>query len=352
MESHKEQHQPSRNTAWQATAHSVLLLLLHPDVIPLSLAYTATPAMMGVFNRKWGRFGDGDGQFQQPSSLCVHHDELFVNDAWDSRIQVFHTCTGRFLRSFGDLEPSRARKKLLINPFRDELLNVISGDQIQVLNPLNGKHIGSRGPLGSALSPVAAFLEAHSICFQRSSSQSLCITEKKGLLTIYRQTEAGFDSLHHIRWCSATKDPHAALGVDDNELFVDAFNSELIHDSSKQGAMIEVRTDILHVYDVSSGKHLRNLSLSISKDHQRRKMSSYGRLTSYGVAVHGNELILWNDEDSLIVVDRSSGTVLRQIGSCGSKEGQLLSPSDFVVLNETHELFVCDSKNRRICVFQ
>jgi DNA-binding beta-propeller fold protein YncE len=54
-----------------------------------------------VFSSKWGTFGTGSGQFNQP--ICVALDSsgnVFVTDGGNHRIQKF-TSTGGFLASWG-----------------------------------------------------------------------------------------------------------------------------------------------------------------------------------------------------------------------------------------------------------
>ena len=55
----------------------------------------------GTFVTKWGSFGSGDGQFNQPRGVAVDGSgNVFVDDTGNNRIQKF-TNTGTFLLSFG-----------------------------------------------------------------------------------------------------------------------------------------------------------------------------------------------------------------------------------------------------------
>ncbi len=78
---------------------ALLLPFLHPDVIPLVLAYEAT--IQFHLQRTFGSVGAGDGDLNLPTGLLLHGDELFLVDQWNHRIQVFHPGTGRFLRKWG-----------------------------------------------------------------------------------------------------------------------------------------------------------------------------------------------------------------------------------------------------------
>lgn len=61
----------------------------------------------GTFFGDIGCYGAGDGQFRYPAGLAIDpiHQELYVSDQWNTRIQVF-TLEGMFIRSFGSLTPS------------------------------------------------------------------------------------------------------------------------------------------------------------------------------------------------------------------------------------------------------
>ncbi len=84
----------------QQTPQTLLLLLLHPDVVPIVLGYASTIAFRVMGG--WGTRGSEDGQFCFPSGLAWHgHEELLVCDEGNHRIQVFHHRTGRFLRQWG-----------------------------------------------------------------------------------------------------------------------------------------------------------------------------------------------------------------------------------------------------------
>lgn len=54
--------------------------------------------MLGIF----GRRGDGPGEFNYPTFLALHGDELFVVDSMNHRVQVIDAATGGHRRSFGE----------------------------------------------------------------------------------------------------------------------------------------------------------------------------------------------------------------------------------------------------------
>src|SRR5437870_8169714 len=55
----------------------------------------------GTFVTKWGSFGSGDGQFNQPRGVAVDGSgNVFVDDTGNNRIQKF-TNTGTFVTKWG-----------------------------------------------------------------------------------------------------------------------------------------------------------------------------------------------------------------------------------------------------------
>ena len=58
----------------------------------------------GSFLRKFGAYGNGPGEFQQPSFVGEVRDTVWVTDAFGSRLSLFDT-RGRFLRSFQFVVP-------------------------------------------------------------------------------------------------------------------------------------------------------------------------------------------------------------------------------------------------------
>ena len=58
--------------------------------------------MDGSFIRKWGSWGNGDGQFSGPSSCGIgpHDGMVYVSDLMNHRIQVFDS-EGKFIRKWG-----------------------------------------------------------------------------------------------------------------------------------------------------------------------------------------------------------------------------------------------------------
>jgi hypothetical protein len=75
-----------------------LLAFLCQDVVGVVTAYAATVSFK--YERAIGESGKDDGQMNEPVALVTHKDEVFVSDYHNRRIQVFHTASGRYLRSW------------------------------------------------------------------------------------------------------------------------------------------------------------------------------------------------------------------------------------------------------------
>lgn len=54
----------------------------------------------GIFLRRFGSWGEGEGEFNAPTHLGFRNDEVYVSDTLNSRIQVF-TADGQYLRQIG-----------------------------------------------------------------------------------------------------------------------------------------------------------------------------------------------------------------------------------------------------------
>lgn len=55
----------------------------------------------GRLLRTLGRHGDGDGEFNAPTFLTFAHDELYVTDALNNRVQIFSGDSGKLRLKFG-----------------------------------------------------------------------------------------------------------------------------------------------------------------------------------------------------------------------------------------------------------
>src|SRR5579871_5194800 len=67
------------------------------DVLAIVLSYV--PRIEGNFVRTWS----ATEGVESPRGICLHNHELFLADSANSRIQVFHAPTGRYLRSWSTI---------------------------------------------------------------------------------------------------------------------------------------------------------------------------------------------------------------------------------------------------------
>ncbi|WP_029131839.1 NHL repeat-containing protein [Sedimenticola selenatireducens] len=98
----------------------------------------------------WGEQGSGPGQFNEPTGIAVHDDEVFVSDARNARIQVFDT-EGHFKRQFGgkDDETNQLGRPMNLTVHQDELYVAdYWNDRIEVF-ALDGTPRRSIGRAGS-----------------------------------------------------------------------------------------------------------------------------------------------------------------------------------------------------------
>jgi hypothetical protein len=55
----------------------------------------------GVFVRKWGIEGHGDGQLYLPNGVAVDSEHVYVSDRNNHRVQIFCKSDGVFVRKWG-----------------------------------------------------------------------------------------------------------------------------------------------------------------------------------------------------------------------------------------------------------
>ncbi len=82
----------------RTTRRVFALVLLAASVAGLSAVAPASARY--VQQRAWGVRGSAEGQFQSPQGVAVANGNVYVADAYNSRIQVFDP-RGRFLRTWG-----------------------------------------------------------------------------------------------------------------------------------------------------------------------------------------------------------------------------------------------------------
>ncbi len=320
--------QPGRNDRLVA----LLNLLLHPDVIPLVLSYEVT--LQFELQRSFGsRRGKLDGEMHKPSALLLHADELLVVDQSNSRIQVFHQGTGRFLRKWGEFGQQNGRFRCPTtialgfpsgggpchHPDEDKNLSpdeaeifVGDVDDIQVFR-LHDSQFLRRFQIeencGAALLNGIAVM-GEEVLVSRSYPYQI---------DVMRKSDGKRVRIIGERECSD----------EPGRLWLDKVAKELW------------RTEDNHVVvlDVIHGKARRQ----------------YGQELRYpqAVACHGEEVIVCDSsKDRLVVYDRSTCQKLRIIASCSNGGPGLLSHPCDLAISLRNELFVCDQNHHRVLVFQ
>ncbi len=323
---------------------ALLKLLLHPDVIPLVLSYEVT--IQFELQRLLGsRRGALDGQMAHPSGLLLHADELFVVDQGNCRIQVFHQGSGRFLRKWGQygferhagrfrcptaiaLSPPRAGVCHLDtgkNLIWDEAeIFVVDVDQIQVFR-LRDCQFQRRFQIeenGTASVSNGIAVMGEEILVSRSYPHQIDVMRKSNgeRVRILAQIESS----------------------EPGRLWIDETAMELW--------LAEPGHDRIVVLDVIHGDAVRE----------------YGGATTelrypQAVACHGDEVIVCDPcNQRLVIFDRLTCQKLRIIASCrrgadfqdgGRTPIEFSYPLDLAI-SLRNELFVCDSTNHRVLIFQ
>jgi hypothetical protein len=84
-------------------------------------------------------------------------------------------------------------------------------------------------------------------------------------------------------------------------------------------------------------------------------LNAFGELDQFSkpldVAVHGNRIYVCDlDKNKVLVLDKTSGKMIQEIGGMGRKEGQFFKPS-YITLDKEGNLYVTDSFNFRVQMF-
>ncbi len=305
---------------------------LHPDVISIVLSYEAT--INFELHRIYNGFGDsGDGQMNRPQGLLLHADELFVADCGNHRIQVFHQGTGRFLRKWG----LHGAKEGEFRFPRAAAVHFSSRHQ-----DLEGKE-----------SEIVIIDDYHIHVFRLSDSRFLRRFANEsgswcgGVVVLDDHifvSRIWPNQIDVRRTCDGTQ--VRIIGAD---LGFGRYPGKLLLDDEDQDAkelmVVDPANDRVVALDLESGQCLRQYTLE--KDQQNGPQA---------VAMHGAEVIVCcADSSRLVVLDRSTTRILRVIPgglmAGTARTTAFASPCDLAI-NSVHELFVCDTYNHRVLIFQ
>ncbi len=316
------------------TLHPLLAILLHPDVIPLVMGYEATIQFTfirsfgnpskAVGNPSLGRW-TAEGDMNLPQGIALYGDELLIMDTYNHRIQIFHKKTGRFLRKWGRygreagefLIPTTClitadgvpgEEKVFVGDYQRKDIQVFQLSDLQFLNRFPTTSGGPRG---------ITVLRGELFVSHDDPVQIDVMTRSEGkLLRVLWKSETGWGFPSRL-----------SLDEDTNEVFmVDGTNTKIIG------------------LDTSSG-HCR-CQYDLEEDRPG--------LPPRAAVPHGDEVIVVDTSNHrLVLFDRRTCQLLRSIG----ERGQSTSPVEFswpsdLLVSPMNELFVCDSGNNRVLMFE
>ncbi len=299
---------------------SLLLSLVHPDVIPLMLSYEVTIEF--EFRRSYGgQAGSEDGEMNQPQGLVLHGEELFILDTGNGRVQVFHQGTGRFLRKWGQ----RGRED---GEFIQPHAAAIAFNDQTVEEEI---FIGSRGA-------VQVFRLSDSQFLRRLSSIDAFGVAVVGE-EIFLSRSSKVDVLAKSDGKPLKVVQHGALDSP-GKLFAESDHNHLFvaNTAKDQIQLLDVRTgQLLRVYQ---GRELKSSTVG--------KQLNWPR----AVVAHGDQVIVGDTcNNRLVIFDRSTGEMIRETKGSRFRRSLLSLPSDLAI-NHLHQLFVGDTGHNRVVVFE
>lgn len=104
--------------------------------------------MAGDFLYEFGRFGAGRGEFSRPQSMVICGDEVFIADACNHRIQVFGV-GGEFRRTLGGVGDGPGRMRFPYGLVADAggklIVTEFGNNRIQRIDPATGEGLGTWG---------------------------------------------------------------------------------------------------------------------------------------------------------------------------------------------------------------
>ncbi len=292
--------------------------LLHPDVIPLVMGFEVTLEFQLV-QSLLGRDGRKDGEVEQIQGLALQHDEIFVLDAGNHRIQVFDQRTGHFLRKWGGFKAPLVATISFNAEGAAELFvmdRLLSGDMIQVFDISTSKLL-CRFPIpggGQRNSSGIVALNDHLFVSRADPSIIQVLSKADGKLI-------------RVIGCYGTKRGEFDCPVG---LFIDEHRHEVY--------VADAGNRRVQVLDAFSGQFLRG----------------YGGVKQLryplGVVAHGEQVIVSDAcMNRVVVFHQSTGVLLPSVDD----QSQIgLDYPAYLAINHTHQLFVCNVDSNKILVFE
>lgn len=292
------------------------LIFFAADLIKIIVDYMATISFFPYY--QFGSRGHDDGQWTHANSFCLYDDEIFVVDASNYRIQVFHQLDGRYLRQW----------ELMQDQWQWEPITGLSSPYSVAVN---NEYALVSLPQKPAVMMYDVKTGRCLRCFHNSTS--------------YRPL--------HVRICG-----DEVFVTDLREIFIYLLNSPMNVKSVSKTPFTEPRKIILDNDDMFVLKTSRLsrkewIEVYDQKSFIGRKQVVYQedegmkrKLRSF--TVHGSEIIVCLHQ-SIIVFDRSSAKIIREFGRLGGTvDADRFTALRDVEINNKAELFVLDDTRVRV----
>ena len=318
----------------------------------------------GNFLRKWGSHGSGDGQFNQPIGITVDVNEsggreVYVTDYNNHRVQVFDE-NGTFLRKFGTYGNGDGQLNyangVSIGPDGKVYLSSKHSNKLQVFSK-DGNFSHSISTSGY---PYKVDFYQNMIAVAQADHHRFQLIDLNGTsLGDFGShgTEPG--QLRHPKGLAF--DSEGKLHVceqDGHRVQVFETNGSVIREYGFFGRLsfapygIEVTSDSTYLLTEISGHRVWEADENGSIIQVIAGEGSADGQTNHPVDVHQSDngrIYVCDTHNHRVQVFDRNGSFLLKIGSYGSADGQFNQPH--AVVSSDGEIFVADRYNHRIQVF-
>jgi tripartite motif-containing protein 71 len=351
-----------------------------------------------------GSFGAGEGQLRQPMGLAVNNDQLLVADAGNHRIVTFHA-DGSFLRMFGDRGPypglfslptdiDSHGDRIYVADRGNHRVQVFSLDGtylyewgIHVLRPRDGEgHLHYPG--GIAIAPDGEF----AVVCEGYSDRVQFFGPARGPAEQYMTDPSIFaqgPARHYGMEIDAAGDTLLIAEPETESVVIFAIADTTPLMVSRLGGFGPLADDLARVSDVALSRDGLQI---VATDASAHRISRYTMSRSAGAELRFDPVlakyiggasldrlpltidgvkqpglkpiepgaVVRDEQSRIFVVDLLSSRVLRfsprfeleaVFGGEGDQPGQLRLPTDLSLSPDGEELWVVDSGNRRLSVF-
>lgn len=341
-------------------------MVIHDDKVYVSDAdldrvviFTTSGEYLGSF----GRSGDAPKEFDAPRALTVCCGRLYVADSGNGRVQVF-SLDGIYLDTFGSLESGDARlsepTQLVADPFGR--LIILDDNKIKIFTA-SGEFLRS---LPLRYRPLAIAADPEGIFFADNNSLKVVKVDYAGQ-EIFSFGSKGKDDAQFLGINSLALSPGGRILIGDDKKgslhVLSAGSSPPLPSFSTPpqqptAAVVETIRDMALEELARSGEDALFGILAVKKKRivaikGKKTRDVFSRPGWNPVALAGDsEENLWvlDEESSKIMRLSAEGVVLKSFGCSGGKEGCFSDPADLYV-SRKGLVYVVDSGNERIQVF-